>query len=60
MDKEIKDMLRQVIANQAIIFQRIEDLYQRQIKNTQKAFYDEPKALEDMTERARKILDKIH
>lgn len=59
MDRETKDLLKQIIANQAVIFQRIEDLYQRQIKNTQKSFYDEERALEDMTERSKNIIDKI-
>lgn len=59
MDSETKKLLREIIANQAIIFHRIEDLYQNQIKGTQKMFYDEKRALSDMTERAKKIIGDI-
>lgn len=55
MDNETKEMLKQVLANQAVIFQRLEDLYQKQIKGTTKVFYNDENALADLRERSNKI-----
>lgn len=55
MEKEIKDLLNQVLANQAVIFHRLEVLYQKQIKNTEKSFYDEKRAQSDLSDIADKL-----
>ena len=56
MEKELKEVLLQILANQAIMYHRIEELYQKQIKKTDKAFYTEKRAMEELSEHAQRLM----
>lgn len=58
MEKQIIELLEKVLANQAVIFHRIDELYNGQQKHRQRVGYDEEKAREELNSLAKKLISK--
>ncbi len=57
MDNETRDLLNTILANQAILYQRIDTVYQSQIKKTHKGFFNEDAAAKELKILADKLLE---
>lgn len=51
MDQELKEMLNMILANQAVLFKRIQEIHNSTVPNSsvnKKAFYDDNEAAKEL------------
>lgn len=56
MDPELRQILNLILANQAVLYQRIDTIYQAQQKKTSKSFFNEDAAAKELKGLADKLL----
>jgi len=48
MEKELKEMLQEILDNQAVLYQKLDILQSKLVNNTSKSFYTVEKAKADL------------